>query len=140
MAAQRPIGYWLKELDRLINARFEDDLSAAGLTRRHWQMLNSLAEGPRPAVEVREGLAPFWNDSSEWDIQLAHLVDRGDIADDSGTLVLTETGHTTHQQAFGLIGKRRRAMLDGITDEQYIETVRLLEKMAANMSGAGPSD
>ncbi|WP_433683799.1 MarR family winged helix-turn-helix transcriptional regulator [Nocardia sp. CA-119907] len=134
MAAQRPIGYWLKELDRLINARFEDDLAAAGLTRRHWQMLNSLAEGPRPSADVREGLAPFWNDLSEWDIQLAYLVDRGDITDDSGTLALTEAGRTTHQEAFALIGKRRRAMLDGITDEQYGETVRLLEKMAANMA------
>ncbi|WP_433202370.1 hypothetical protein ACQP1G_12125 [Nocardia sp. CA-107356] len=136
MAAQRPIGYWLKELDRLINACFEEDLATAGLTRRHWQMLNSLAEGPRPEVDVRDGLAPFWNDLSEWDIQLAYLVDRGDIADDSGTLALTDAGRTTHRAAFALIGKRRRAMLDGITDEQYVETVRLLEKMAENMAAA----
>lgn len=139
MAGQRLIGYWLKELDRLIDARLEDDLAAAGLTRRHWQMLHSLAEGPRPATDVRDGLAPFWNDLSEWDIQLAHLVDRGDVADDSGTLALTETGRTTHRQAFTLIGKRRLAMLDGITDDQYRETIRLLEKMAANMSGTRPS-
>jgi hypothetical protein len=137
MAAQRPIGYWLKELDRLINACFEEDLAAAGLTRRHWQMLNSLAEGPRPAADVRDGLAPFWNDLSEWDIQLAHLIARGDVTGDAGTLALTDAGHATHREAFALIGQRRRAMLDGITDEQYVETVRLLEKMAGNMAGAG---
>ncbi|WP_433525760.1 MarR family winged helix-turn-helix transcriptional regulator [Nocardia pseudovaccinii] len=136
MAALRPIGYWLKELDRRIDARFEDDLAASGLTRRHWQILNSLAEGPRPAADVRDGLAPFWNDPSEWGVQLAQLVDRGDISDDSGTLALTDTGRTTHHQAFTLIGKRRRAMLDGITDDQYVETVRLLERMAGNMAGA----
>ncbi|MFI6363670.1 MarR family winged helix-turn-helix transcriptional regulator [Nocardia sp. NPDC050630] len=136
MAAQRPIGYWLKELDRRIDARFEDDLAASGLTRRHWQILHSLAEGPRSASDVRDGLAPFWKDPSEWGVQLAQLVARGDITDDSGTLALTEAGHTTHHQAFTLIGKRRRAMLDGITDDQYVETVRLLERMAENMAGA----
>ncbi|MEV4234939.1 hypothetical protein AB0J47_07155 [Nocardia sp. NPDC049737] len=135
MAAQRPIGYWLKELDRRIDARFADDLAASGLTRRHWQILNSLAEGPRSATDVRDGLAPFWNDPSEWGVQLAQLVDRGDITDDSGTLALTEPGRISHHQAYALIGKRRRAMLDGITDDQYVATVRLLEKMAENMAG-----
>ncbi|WP_433602183.1 hypothetical protein ACQPXH_10925 [Nocardia sp. CA-135953] len=56
--------------------------------------------------------------------------------DDSATLALTDTGRTTHHQAFTLIGKRRRAMLDGITDDQYLETVRLLEQMAENLAGA----
>lgn len=45
MAEKRPIGYWLKELDRLINERFDEDLAAGELSRRHWQMLHSLAEG-----------------------------------------------------------------------------------------------
>lgn len=134
--AARPIGYWIKELHRRIEARLDDDLAASGLIRRDWQILNSLADGPRSAEDVRDGLAPFWNDPSEWGNHLAQLVDRGDIADDSGTLTLTEAGRTTHHQAFTLISKRRRDMLDGITDDQYMETVRLLEKMAENMAGA----
>jgi DNA-binding MarR family transcriptional regulator len=135
MTQQRRIGYWLKELDRLVDERFAEDLAAGGLSRRHWQMLHSLADGPRPADEVRDGLAPFWTDPAEWEIQLAQLVDRGLVVDEAGTLALTDSGRATHEEAFARIGRRRRAMVDGITDEQYVETVRILEKMAANMAG-----
>ncbi|MFQ6398246.1 MarR family winged helix-turn-helix transcriptional regulator [Nocardia sp. KC 131] len=134
MAERRPIGYWLKELDRLVTARFEEDLAAGDLSRRQWQMLNSLAEGPRPAGEVRDGLAPFWTEAGEWDAQLARLVERGLVVEDSGKLSLTDVGRATHDDAFARIGRRRRAMVEGITDEQYLETVRILEKMAANMA------
>ena len=41
----RPIGYWLKKLDRLIDNHFDLQLSNAGLTRRQWQLLN-LLRGP----------------------------------------------------------------------------------------------
>ncbi len=34
---RRPIGYWLKHLDGLIERAFEGALGTAGLTRRHWQ-------------------------------------------------------------------------------------------------------
>ena len=42
----RPIGYWLKHLDRLIEATFDRTLADVGLGRRHWQTLNTLAGGP----------------------------------------------------------------------------------------------
>ena len=38
----KPIGFWLKELDRLIDKHFEMQLSDAGLSRRQWQLLNCL--------------------------------------------------------------------------------------------------
>ncbi|MFD0364320.1 hypothetical protein ACFQZZ_23005 [Nocardia sp. GCM10030253] len=135
MAEKRLIGYWLKELDRLINQRFDEDLAAGELSRRHWQMLHSLAEGPRPVDDVRDGLTPFWTDAGEWDVQLTQLVQRGLVVEDSGALSLTDTGRTTHDEAFVRIGRRRRAMVEGITDEQYLETVRMLETMAGNMAG-----
>lgn len=136
MAEQRRIGYWLKELDRLITARFEDDLAAGGLSRRYWQMLHSLADGPQPAETVRAGLAPFWTGPQEWEAELAAVLKQGWVAAEDNTLQLTDAGRATHDEAFIRIAKRRRAMVDGISDEQYLETVRVLEKMATNMAGA----
>ncbi|WP_040692960.1 hypothetical protein [Nocardia vinacea] len=136
MAEKRMIGYLLKELDRLINERFEEDLAAGGLSRRHWQMVHSLADGARPAAEVRDGLAPFWEHDGEWEAELTGLVNRGLIVDNAGTLELTDAGRSVHDQAFVRIGKRRRAMVEGIADERYAETIRTLEQMVANMSGA----
>ena len=51
----KPIGWWLKELDRLLEASFEQVLAADGLTRRQWQALNAAA-GPE---SVASALAPF---------------------------------------------------------------------------------
>jgi hypothetical protein len=48
-APLRPIGYWLKRLDRAIEDGFDRDLASWSLTRRHWQILNTLSGGP--AVE-----------------------------------------------------------------------------------------
>ncbi|MEV0292808.1 hypothetical protein [Nocardia sp. NPDC050710] len=136
MAEQHRIGYWLAELDRLINLRFDEDLAAGELGRRHWQLLHSLDGGPAPADRVREGLAPFWKDAAEFGIQLGQLVDRGLVAEDAGTLTLTEAGRATHDAAFARIGRRRRAMVEGITDERYAETMRVLARMAENMAGS----
>ena len=40
--SERPIGYWLKKLDRLIDQQFETQLSTARLSRRQWLLLNLL--------------------------------------------------------------------------------------------------
>ncbi|MEV6321751.1 hypothetical protein AB0M45_11210 [Nocardia sp. NPDC051787] len=136
MAVQRGIGYWLVELDRLINQRFDEDLAAGGLGRRRWQVLHSLAEGPRPADDVRDALDTFWADDAEWPAELSDLIEDGLVSQGGGVLSLSEAGRVTHAEAWGRIGRRRRQMADGITDEQFAETVRMLQRMAANLTGA----
>ncbi|MGK8491147.1 hypothetical protein [Nocardia asiatica] len=136
MAIQRGIGYWLVELDRLINQRFDEDLAAGGFSRRRWQAVHSLAEGPQRADDVREALDTFWADDSEWPTELAELVAAGLVADDAGVLSLTEKGRVAHEEAFARIARRRRQMAAGITDEQFAATVRSLQRMAANLADA----
>ncbi|MGK8512261.1 hypothetical protein ACRS5S_31030 [Nocardia asiatica] len=136
MAIQRGIGYWLVELDRLINQRFDEDLAAGGFSRRRWQAVHSLAEGPQRADEVSEALDAFWADDSEWPTELAELVAAGLVADDAGVLSLTEKGRVAHDEAFARIARRRRQMAAGITDEQFAATVRSLQRMAANLADA----
>lgn len=63
-APPRPIGYWLKRLDRTIEDRFDRDLTRWSLTRRHWQILNTLSAGPALESTVAEALAPFWVDGA----------------------------------------------------------------------------
>ena len=38
----------------LIDARFENQLGEAGLSRRHWQLLNLLEDGPRSRARTAE--------------------------------------------------------------------------------------
>ena len=42
----RPIGYWLKHLDGLLEQTFDHVLARNGVRRRHWQVLDTLRGGP----------------------------------------------------------------------------------------------
>jgi hypothetical protein len=59
---RRPIGYWLKHVDRLIDETLLRTLSADDLSRRHWQVLNTLAAGPANVRALADVLRPFVGD------------------------------------------------------------------------------
>ncbi len=59
---RRPIGYWLKHLDRLIERSFESTLASEPLTRRHWQVLNTSHARPSTHAEIASALAPVLGD------------------------------------------------------------------------------
>ncbi|MEU1958053.1 hypothetical protein [Nocardia sp. NPDC019255] len=135
MAIHRGIGYWLVELDRLINERFDEDLASGGFSRRRWQVTHSLADVPQRADDIRDALDTFWTDDSEWPAELAALVADGLVRDDAGLLSLTERGRRTHDEAFVRIARRRKQLAEGISDEQFAETMRILQRMVANLGG-----
>lgn len=133
----RPIGYWLKHLDGLIERQFEVALADAGLSRRHWQVLNVLNEAPAGRAAVAEALAPFWDKTGDDLAQMLDgpngLVARGFIAADAaGRLSLTDAGRAARAAAATRVETQRRALLEGLTPEHYAETVRVLSVMAAN--------
>jgi DNA-binding MarR family transcriptional regulator len=131
---ERPIGYWLKNLDRLIDARFERQLGDAGLSRRQWQLINLLQDGPRFVPELHTELEPFLQDAPD-DLQdaLAGLVGRGWADSQDEIVSLTEIG----QAQFGLVKAKvaelRQTLMIGISAEEYQATIDVLIKMAANL-------
>jgi hypothetical protein len=50
---------------RLIDEAFERALDADGLTRRHWQVLNTLAAGPSTNAALTAALRPFVEDDAK---------------------------------------------------------------------------
>jgi DNA-binding MarR family transcriptional regulator len=130
----RPIGYWLKRLDRLIDARFENQLGEAGLSRRHWQLLNLLEDGPRSVPELQAELEPFLQGvPDELSEAISGLVTRGWADSQDNIVSLTETG----QAQFGLVKAKvaelRQALMAGISPEEYQATIDVLARMAANL-------
>ena len=57
-----PIGYWLKRLDRAIDGALDATLAAEDLTRRHWQTMNFLHEGPSDAPALADALCRLLDD------------------------------------------------------------------------------
>jgi hypothetical protein len=141
-ATDKPIGYWLKHLHNLIEAQFDATLADLGLGRRQWQVLNMLSGLAQTRAEVERGLAPFWQDAGP---QLDAILDGPDglvtrrwVADDAAgdALVLTEQGRTGHRSVAGRVGETRATVLQGLTTQQYTDTVRILSVMAGNIESA----
>ena len=100
---EAPIGYWLKHLDRLIDATLDGALADRGLGRRHWQALNVLRDGPQHAAWLAEALRPFWTEGAATpDDVVAELARRGWVAGaDAGRWALTPDGQAAHGELAG---------------------------------------
>jgi DNA-binding MarR family transcriptional regulator len=131
---ERPIGYWLKNLDRLIDARFERQLGDAGLSRRQWQLINLLEDGPRSVPELHTELEPFLQDAPD-DLQdaLSGLVGRGWADSQDEIVALTEIGQAQFGLVTAMVAELRQTLMIGISAEEYQATTEVLIRMAANL-------
>jgi DNA-binding MarR family transcriptional regulator len=135
---RKPIGYWLKHLDRLIEDTFDRTLADGNLSRRHWQTLNTLASGPASSVELNAALEPFTGGDPEG---LAPVIDaltrRGWVtAQAGGRHALTVDGAAAHQRIRTDVDQARRLILRHITTEEYAHVIDILQRMAAGLESA----
>ncbi len=125
----KPIGWWLKELDRLLESSFEQVLAADGLTRRQWQTLNAAA-GPEP---IAVALAPFvTGDPGELSAAVDPLTARGWLVDES----LTAAGREALDSLRAKVQAQRERVTAGITGDEYTATIAVLRRMADNLKGS----
>jgi len=132
--SERPIGYWLKKLDRLIDTQFELQLSTARLSRRQWQLLNLLENNPRSVPELEAELEPFLQGvAQELSDALAGLVTRGWAESRDNIVNLTETGRAQFEIVKATAAEVRQTLMRGIPPEEYRTTIDVLARMAANL-------
>lgn len=132
-----PIGYWLKRLDRAIDGALDSTLAADGLTRRHWQTINLLHNGPCDADALAEALRPFWGQGAiTLDEVLSDLERGGTVVSDQGHYALTADGEATRTRIAEQVSLTRRRLVDGVAKEEYVATVEVLQRMTANLEGA----
>jgi hypothetical protein len=137
MERPKPLGYWLQRLHNLLEEQFAAVLSDLGLDRRQWQLLNTLAGGAGGRDELKNALAPFWTDGEpDPDRTLAGLAGRGWVAQSQGVFALTPAGAAAHVELARRVDRSRAAVMEGLTPDQYSETVRILSVMAANVETA----
>ncbi|GAB3434281.1 hypothetical protein [Actinophytocola sediminis] len=131
----RPIGYWLKQLHNLLETHFDRTLAEVAVSRRHWQLLNTLSRGPHTHDDLQRALAPFWEaDAPGLRAELEHgLAARDWIAEDGDTVTLTDRGRAAHATIAARVDRNRAIVLGELTPAQYTETVRVLAVMAGNV-------
>ena len=133
MTAPRPIGYWVKTVDRLIDEQFAAASAVAGLSRRQWQILNILHdhEGASRSAVV-QAVAPFLRPGETLDEHLAGIPEL--LVDDGSLVRLTPQGEARLAQVRdqSVQGLRERVS-QGLTREEYETTLRTLERIARNL-------
>ena len=131
MSDDKPIGWWLKRVDGLLEHAFDEALAREGLTRRHWQLLNVLGDG----VPAATGMAPFLPaDPAARDDELARLV--ADLRarrwiDADG---LRAEGVTARERIGAAVARLRKRATEGVPGEDYARVVATLRRMADNLA------
>jgi len=129
---ERPIGYWLKHLDRLIDGAMDRAFADEGVTRRHWQILNILRRSPHDAAGLTDALRPFWTDDAiTLDEVTGDMARRGWL---TGTYTLTPAGEAAHAAVERKVHGIRATFLTGLAEDDYRRTVRTLRHMAENLT------
>lgn len=134
MDVERPIGWWVKRLDTLLEEALDTVVAGEGLTRRHWQVLHSLAGGVDREADVVAALADFPGDVLAFltDLAARGWVDRpGD-----GVVRLSADGVAAHDRVSRAVGRVRRHTADGLSRQEYERTVLVLTRMVENVERA----
>ena len=129
----KPLGWWLRHLHELLESSMGRILDAESLTRRHWQVLNTIALGARTPEEVDSVMAPFVAAEGSMAPKVADLRERGWVA---GNGELTDAGREAHARVEERVRAFRASAIDGISDDDYRTTIRTLERCAANLEAA----
>lgn len=135
MTEARPIGFWLKLVDQLLDKTFADSLEEHGITRRQWQLLGVLARGPASMLELASALGPFLDTASGESVtdHVGELVESEWVSVDGDTYTLTERGTTAHARLTEIVDRMRALSVEGVTEGDYEATVATLERMATNL-------
>ncbi len=136
MDSTKPIGYWLKRLDELIETNLDHALEPFGLQRRHWQTLNLVAAGDRRSGDVAAELAPFLESSDRAESLLNELIDTGWLQRTDDLFDFTDSGRSRFETAHSAVTTARTRVGEGLSRRDYETTVATLQIMCQNLERA----
>lgn len=134
---QLPIGYWLKHTDEVITSHVNQVLSDNGFTRFRWQTLNLIYEAGSVSRGDAFATMQTFLSADQFDEILAGFAQQGWLAQqgagDAAVLVLTDAGKAERDTIFKLQSEVRRQALRGISDEEYLTVIDVLQRMVKNL-------
>ncbi|MGK5695123.1 MarR family winged helix-turn-helix transcriptional regulator [Streptomyces sp. URMC 128] len=136
---QQPIGYWSWAAYEAVVSRTRAALAGIGTTQPQWWVLAQVARAGTVTTrhEVSRLLENYLDTGSESmareiDITIAH----GWITEDpEGHLALTEEGRAFYGKAAALQDELWAERHAGISDEEYLTTLKVLQRFIHNTGG-----
>lgn len=115
--SDRPFGYWLKAVDRLMAAEFATAFENEHASRRDWRLLNAVDGTIAPRRPLS---AP----------KLHGLVERGWVVADGDGWRLTDDGRAAKDRLGGIVDGIRAKVGDAVSPEDLATTVASLQQIA----------
>ncbi len=125
-AERRPIGWWLKTADARIERAFEVVFEGQSITRREWQVLESVARAPVLESELLRTLEMFAGAQEAVD----DLRRRGLLSGGGDVLLtLTDAGQGAHASAAAGVATVRSAVTAALPAENYATLLQFLAEL-----------
>lgn len=140
---ERPIGFWLKLVDQLVDDQFGASFEEHGVTRRQWQMMNLLTDSPATEKQLSDALKPFFP-VVEGSITSAELIEElresGWVDLNEGQYQLTDLGRRSLENLRGAVERIREQLTENVSEEEYGALVAVLQRMATNLGWDGSTE
>jgi DNA-binding MarR family transcriptional regulator len=143
MTTVRPIGFWLKLVDRLIDDGFGRTLDEHGVTRRQWQLLNILDANAATGEQLSSAIRPFLQgdaaaaaetgEPATAEENLEELIESDWVVLEGEFYALTDRGRTLFEKLRVVVTGMRDQVSEGVSEADYATTLATLERMAANL-------
>ncbi|MFF4818191.1 MarR family winged helix-turn-helix transcriptional regulator [Kitasatospora sp. NPDC001309] len=132
---QRPLGYWLRHIDGAIEQSMARLFAADALSRRDWQVLNTLSHGPTDTAALDTALAAFLcPEEPTVRPHLEGLAARGWVTlDADGRAALTGQGRSAHRRVAAQVAGLRERLAACLTPQELTTLTNLLVRWAGHL-------
>ncbi|HET6857004.1 MAG TPA: MarR family winged helix-turn-helix transcriptional regulator [Streptomyces sp.] len=133
--ARQPIGYWATSAGRATVTHIRRALTELGLNQPQWWVLSQLGERPdgRPRAEVEAFLQGYLEKGATLAGDIESLVSRGLAEKDGPLLRITPEGRDLADRTARRQQELREEIHAGIPDEEYVRTIKVLQRMIHNV-------
>lgn len=136
--AGQPVGYWSWAAHKAVVDHIRATLAGHGVSQPQWWVLAQLAgsEEGRTREELTAVLGGYLDVGDLLESEMDTVVSRG-WADQDGSqrLRITPQGAALHAELAEVQRSLRTQIHDGIPDEEYVRTLKVLQRMIHNVGG-----
>lgn len=131
----QPVGYWSSMAGRAVVTHIRATLERHGLTQPQWWALNYVADRPAQVTidEVVEFHRGFVDTDDALRPDVLNLLATGLLTDADGALTVSPAGQERREQTWADVHVALATIRAGVTDEEYITTIRTLQRMIDNV-------
>ncbi|MFE6779581.1 MarR family winged helix-turn-helix transcriptional regulator [Streptomyces sp. NPDC057702] len=135
---KQPIGYWGWAASKAVVDFIRAGLRDVGLTQPQWWTLHQVAEHPtgRTRAEITAVLGGYLDVGDDLATEIDATLERGLLAPDaSGRLRFTEAGEALYARAAAVQRANRATIHEGVSDAEFLTTMKVLQRMIHNTGG-----